>query len=240
MWDKPPEELKLDVAYIDVWRTRIDLPEEEVKNYALTLSEEEQERAARFTFPGKYKEYVVSRGLLRRALAHVLKQPVTEFKFSYTESKKPYLSAKHLDQTLSFNISHSHGQALVAISLNRNIGIDIEKIRPDVEYEKLALRFFSTEEYKQLMLLPQDARARSFFAIWTRKEAFVKAIGKGIAFGLSEFDVNINPEEPPLMLATRWNPKDASLWSMATIDTENDFIGTLATDGGEFQLRHWQ
>ena len=240
MWDKPPEGLQLDSAYIDIWRTRIDLPKNEIESYATTLSEEEKERAARFTFPNKYEEYVVSRGLLRKVLSHVLKQAATEFQFEYTESKKPYLLQKYFDQTLSFNISHSHGQALVAVSLNRNIGIDIEKIRAEVEYEKLALRFFSAAEHHQLMQIPADERARSFFAIWTRKEAFVKAIGKGIAFGLSEFDVNISPEEPPVMLATRWNPEDVSLWSMATIDTENNFMATLATDGGDFQLRCWQ
>ncbi|MBT7950488.1 MAG: 4'-phosphopantetheinyl transferase superfamily protein [Gammaproteobacteria bacterium] len=240
MWDSPPEGLKLDANYIDVWRTRIDLPEEEVKRYALTLSEEERERAARFTFPDKYEEYVVSRGLLRRALAHVLKQAATDFQFEYTDSKKPYLSKKYGGQSISFNISHSHGQALVAISLQRNIGVDIEKIRTDVEYEKLASRFFSEAEHKQLMQLPQDERARSFFAIWTRKEAFVKAIGKGIAFGLSEFDVNVEPQEPPLMLVTRWNPQDVSSWLMATIDSDPDYMATLATDGGDFQLRCWQ
>jgi 4'-phosphopantetheinyl transferase len=240
MWDSPPEDLELDAGYIDVWRTQIDLPEDEIDSYVATLSQEEQDRAARFTFPDKYEEYVVSRGLLRKALAHVLKQPATEFQFEYTDSKKPYLPIKYANKTVSFNISHSHGQALVAISLDRNIGIDIEKIRSDVEYEKLALRFFSEAEHHELMQISADERARSFFAIWTRKEAFVKAIGKGIAFGLSEFDVNISPEEPPVMLATRWNPEDVSLWSMATIDAENNFMATLATDGGEFQLRHWQ
>lgn len=240
MWDSPPEDLKLDADYIDVWRTRIDLPEEEVNTYALTLSVEEQERAARFTFPDKYEEYVVSRGLLRRALAHVLKRAATDFQFEYTDSKKPYLLNKYAGQSISFNISHSHGQALVAVSLQRNIGIDIEKIRADVEYEKLALRFFSEAEHRQLMQLPREERARSFFAIWTRKEAFVKAIGKGIAFGLSEFDVNIDPQQPPVMLATRWNPQDVSLWLMATIDSDCNYMATLATDGGDFQLRYWQ
>lgn len=238
-WHKPPDELQLDVAYIDVWHSRIDLPEAEIENYVLSLSAQERERAEKFTFPDKYEEYVVTRGLLKKALAHVLRQAPSEFHFDYTSSKKPYLPRKYNDQLISFNVSHSHGQALVAISVDRNIGIDIEKIRTDVEYEKLALRFFSMAEHKALMLCPPAERAAAFFATWTRKEAFVKAVGKGIAFGLSEFDVNISPKEAPVMLATRWNPGDVSKWSMANIETEKNYLATLVADGGDFQIRHW-
>ena len=239
MWAEPPADLELDVAYIDVWRSQIDLPESEIEKYAQTLSEQEQERAAKFTFPDKYEEYVVSRGLLRKALGHVLKQAPSGFQFDYTSSKKPYLSRKYNNRPISFNVSHSHGQALVAISVDRNIGIDIEKIRPDVEYEKLAKRFFSEAEHAAIMLLPLGERVAAFFATWTRKEAFVKATGKGIAFGLSEFDVNILPYEPPAMLVTRWNPADVSKWLMANIETYKNYIATLAADGGEFQMRLW-
>jgi 4'-phosphopantetheinyl transferase len=240
MWLESPAGLQLDAGHIDVWRSRIDLPVSEIEKYAETLSEQEQERAAKFTFPDKYEEYVVSRGLLRKALAHVLDQEPSSFKFDYTSSMKPYLVKQYNDRSISFNVSHSHGQALVAISLDRNIGIDIEKIRPDVEYEKLAKRFFSEAEHKALMQCAVEDRVAAFFATWTRKEAFVKAVGKGIAFGLSEFDVNISPFEPPIMLSTRWNPEDVSKWLMASIDIEKNYMATLAADGGEFQIRLWQ
>jgi 4'-phosphopantetheinyl transferase len=239
-WDRPPADLELGVEYIDVWRSRIDLPRKEVEKYAETLSQQERERAAKFTFPDKYEEYVVSRGLLRKVLAQVLNQSACEFQFDYSASKKPYLSKQYAEKTISFNLSHSHGQVLVAISVDRNIGIDIEKIRPNVEYEKLAKRFFSAAEHTALMLLPIGERVVAFFATWTRKEAFVKAEGKGIAFGLSEFDVNIGPRESPVMLATRWNPDDVSIWSMANIECEENYFATIVADGGDFQLRFWQ
>lgn len=239
-WRRPPEELQLEAACIDVWHSRISLPEVEIEKHALTLSGQERERAEKFTFADKYEEYVVTRGLLRQALAHVLRQDACTFEFDYSSSNKPYLSRKYNDQQITFNVSHSHGQALVAISVDRNIGIDIEKVRADVEYEKLALRFFSVAEQKALMLYPREERAAAFFATWTRKEAFVKAVGKGIAFGLSEFDVNISPKEAPLMLATRWDPEDVAKWSMANIETEKNYLATVVADGGDFQLRHWQ
>ncbi|MFT5133814.1 MAG: 4'-phosphopantetheinyl transferase, partial [Gammaproteobacteria bacterium] len=83
-------------------------------------------------------------------------------------------------------------------------------------------------------------RLPAFFATWTRKEAFVKAVGKGIAFGLSEFDVNIDPEQRPKMQATRWDANDVNKWHMANIDTEKDYMATVVADGGDFQLRLWQ
>ncbi len=239
-WDSAPVDLQLDVNFIDVWRSRVDLPETEIRKYAKTLSQQEQERAEGFSFADKYEEYVVTRGLLRKALAHMLKQTPEAFEFEYTASKKPYLSRKYANKVISFNASHSHGQALVAVSVGRNIGIDIERIRAGVKYEKLAQRFFSEAEYTALMQCPPEQRLSAFYAIWTRKEAFVKAVGKGIAFGLSEFDVNVDPHQPPVMLATRWDPKDASKWLMATIKTEAGYMATVVTDGPEFQLRLWQ
>ncbi|MFT5351512.1 MAG: 4'-phosphopantetheinyl transferase [Planctomycetota bacterium] len=239
-WDNIPADLQLEAKFIDVWHSRIDLPASQINKYIETLSEEELRRAEKFTFPDKYKEYVVSRGVLRNALAHVLKQSPSEFIFDYTDSKKPYLSRKYNDQEISFNLSHSHGRALIAISLDRQIGIDIEKVRPDIEHEKLAKRFFSEAEHKALMQCVVEKRLPAFFATWTRKEAFVKAVGKGIAFGLSEFDVNIDPEQRPKMQATRWDANDVNKWHMANIDTEKDYMATVVADGGDFQLRLWQ
>ncbi len=238
-WAKAPAGLQLSTAFIDVWRSPVDLPAEEIHEYHQTLSQEEQQRADKFTFPDKFEEYVVTRGLLRNALAHVLEQSPGSFKFDYTTEKKPCLGKKINHQSVTFNVSHSHGQVLVAVSLDRNIGIDIEKIRNNVEYEKLAKRFFSQAEYAALMQYKGDQVA-AFFATWTRKEAFVKAVGKGIVFGLAEFDVNIDPDEAPQMLVTRWDPDDVSTWQMMTIETESDYMATLVADGDVFETRLWQ
>jgi 4'-phosphopantetheinyl transferase len=239
-WSRPPAKLQLDKRYIDVWQSPVRLPAEQLEKYANSLSAEERQRAAKFAIPDKYEEYVVSHGLLRKSLAHVLGRAVSEFEFDYGASRKPFLKKTDASQNPVFNISHSHGQVLVAISMNRNIGVDIEKIRNNVEYEKLALRFFSAAEHAALMQLPETQRVAAFFATWTRKEAFVKAVGKGIAFGLSEFEVNIDPLESPKMLVTRWDPTDVEKWLLASIETENDYFATVASDGGQFQLRCWQ
>lgn len=235
MWSKAPADLQLSADHIDIWSTHLDLSEQEVKAFAQTLSADEISRAKKFTFANKYREYVVSRGLLRAALASLTSNRAKDFHFDYTEHDKPYLQSVDI----SFNVSHSHDFALVAIGLKRNIGVDIEKIRENVEYEKLAKRFFSGFEHAALMQVPKRQRERVFYTIWTRKEAFVKAIGKGIAFGLSEFDVSIEADEPAALLRTRWDEKAVEKWKLANISVEDGYVAALASDGGDFDLRYW-
>ncbi len=238
-WNKAPADLKLASSYVDVWRSEIKLSESEIDAYAETLSVEEKKRASRFTFTDKQNEFIVSRGLLRRALSHLLKRPANSFEFAYSKEKKPFLKNTNLNETPVFNVSHSHGQALIAISRNRQLGIDIEKIREDVEYKKLAQRFFSKNENRALLAYQGNVQ-RAFFATWTRKEAFVKAIGKGIAFGLGEFDVNTDPDTAPELLETRNQAIDVKNWRMASVATADDYIASVAADAGEFSLRLWE
>lgn len=238
-WQQPPESLRLEPACVDIWRSPIDLSGETLAVYRSTLAEEELARAARFRIEEKYREYVVTRGLLRAALARCLGQPASAFEFQYSAGNKPWLDMQVAGQAVSLNVSHSHGLALVALSLGRRLGVDVEKIRDDVDYEKLALRYFSANEKVAFSRYRGD-RARAFFAIWTRKEAFVKAVGKGIAYGLSEFDVNVEPDEPPRMLRSGWQEKDVENWAMASIPCGKDYMATVAADGGSFRLRLWQ
>ena len=234
-----PAGLLLDHACIDVWQGQIDIPATAVEACHELLSVAEKQRAAAFTFADKYREYVVSRGLLRKALARVLQRPAGEFVIHQGDGGKPFLDAVCAGQAVCFNVSHSHGLAMVALSLDRQLGIDVEKIRADVNLEKLAARFFSAGEARALREYHGDVQA-AFFATWTRKEAYVKALGKGIAFGLGEFDVNVCPHEAPRLLANRRDPAAAANWHMENIETEAGFIATVAADGGEFTLRCWQ
>lgn len=238
-WIKAEKVPELEHGHIDIWRSVINLPKQQLEEFHASLSEEERARAGRFTFPDKFEEYVVTRGLLRQALAQVLGNSADSFQFDYTREKKPYLDRRFKDQQISLNVSHSHGLALVALSLDRKLGIDVEKIREDVEYEKLARRFFSEAENKEFEKY-QGEKTRAFFATWTRKEAFVKAVGKGIAYGLSEFDVNIDPDAAPRMLRSGWQEDDLNNWHMATLDCAEGYMATVISDRSEFGLRLWE
>lgn len=239
LWNKAPADLRLSNEFVDVWRTRLDLSIDTVNNYLATLSKDERARADRFKARSKRKEFIITRGLLRKTLAQTLDIDPSSLEFDYAEHDKPFLPAATLGVPISFNVSHSHNQALVALTLDRAIGIDIEKIRQDVSFEKLAARFFSKQESQALEKLDKNTLPKAFFACWTRKEAFVKALGDGISFGLSEFSVSVDPYETNVSLLTHWNTGESSNWSIVNIKADEYYIGALAIDGSRFTLRCW-
>ena len=141
---------------------------------------------------------------------------------------------------LCFNLSHSHGIALYAITCGREIGIDIEYFRPDVEVEKLAERFFSPREAAVLRALPEHLRKEGFFNCWTRKEAYIKAEGKGMSIPLSAFDVSLTPGEPAALLRTESHPQETSRWSLQALSPEPGYTAALAVKGHDWELKCWQ
>ena len=216
---------------------RLDLPEEKVKVFAETLSSDEMARAEKFTLPHKYCEYVLSRGLLRLTLALVSSTRAEDLRFAYTAHNKPCLEENTNPQGIAFNVSHSHDYVLIAMGVNRNIGVDVEKIRAGIDCEKLAQRFFSSAEYAALMQVASPQRVRAFYAIWTHKEALIKATGKGIAGGLSEFDLAIDEAAVPLRACP--DADAVRQWRIENISVAENYAAALVSDGSEFALRCW-
>ena len=145
------------------------------------LSEDERARALRFHFPLHRHRFVAARSALRRILAAYLDLPPAELRFHYSPHGKPYLE----HHWLRFNLAHSEDLALCAVARAREIGVDIERIRPRPTQERIPERFFSPSEAAQLRALPPEA----FFHYWTAKEAYLKARGEGLAIPLDSFDV---------------------------------------------------
>jgi len=240
LWHKTPAKLSLSDKYIDIWRTALDLPQRQVDEYLTLLSSEEISRAQRFKVKRKYREYIISRGLLRRVLGHALRTDPAGFEFEYTEHEKPFLGLIHRGKSVSFNVSHSHEQTLIAVTLDHALGIDIEYVRQDVQFKQLARRFFSAQEAGELETYTEAGIPRAFFACWTRKEAFVKALGDGIAFGLNEFSVSVNPFDDTVALTTHWDPDEAGNWSLVSIRTDQEYIAALAVAGQGVKIRYWE
>ncbi|MFQ5660531.1 MAG: 4'-phosphopantetheinyl transferase family protein [Gammaproteobacteria bacterium] len=239
-WKNPPSDLELSRGFVDIWRTKLDLPKQEIAAYLSLLSPDEVKRASCFKVKRKYREYVITRGLLRRVLGDTLRADPKGFLFEYAEHEKPFLKEDWGGGAVSFNVSHSHNQAVIAVTLDRTIGIDIEKIRQNVDFNKLANRFFSVKEFKSLKRFQEQHLPRAFFACWTRKEAFVKALGDGISFGLSEFSVSVDPDEENVTLSTHWDPGEARKWTLVNIKTDTDYIAACAFEGGKFEIRYWE
>jgi len=222
---------------VHVWRASLELPAPRVQALQHDLSEEELERAERFHFQRHRNHFIVARGLLRTILGRYLKTEPRRLRFHYGPKGKPELAGKAGQRALHFNVSHSHELALYAITHGREIGVDVERIRPDVASEKIAERFFSPREAGTLRELPAEVRQEAFYTCWTRKEAYLKAIGEGITLRLDQFEVSVTPGEPAILLNINGDPKEASYWSLKELDPGPGFVGALAVKGHGWDLR---
>ncbi len=240
IWNTAPADLNLGGAEVHVWMSRLDLPERRLSKLEQTLSAEEQLRAARFHFVADRNHYVAGRGLLRNLLGEYLAADARELKFSYNAFGKPELAAASGQAELRFNLAHSHGLALFAFTREREVGVDLEWIRPDFATNEIAERFFSRAEVAVLRALPLEIQAQAFFNCWTRKEAFIKAHGMGLSMPLDQFVVTLAPGESPALLSAECDPQAASRWAMHALDTAPGYVAALAVEGKECAVKCWR
>jgi 4'-phosphopantetheinyl transferase len=224
------DELVLRFDEIHVWKQDLSLPSAQVEFFRGLLSPDELERLGRFRFDTNRTEYAVSRGTLRALLGAYLGLSPRELHFAYSEYGRPSLAARLSPGLLSFNISHSGEVVLLAFARVRRIGIDVERIRRDFSTSEIAERFFSPAERAALGQLPADDRHNAFFRCWTRKEAFIKALGEGLSHPLDQFDVSLSPGLPAALLATRPVADEARRWSLWDIHVPSCYAGALAAE----------
>jgi 4'-phosphopantetheinyl transferase len=194
------------------------------------LSPGEIARASRFHFTKDRDYFIHCRSALRRLLADYLGIAASEIRFDYLTGGKPRLASDQDPSTLEFNVSHSGSIALIAVGSERRIGVDVEKIRLDVDTDALAERFFSVRERAGLRALPEHLRVDGFFACWTRKEAFLKATGDGLSFPLADFSVSTNPDVAPQMEELRGHTEAGKKWFMADLRVGDGYRAAVASD----------
>lgn len=240
LWLPPPTDLALSDDDVHVWRASLDLPASRVREVHHTLAADESSRAARFHFQRDRQHFIVARGLLRNILSRYLGIQPEQLRFCYSPSGKPALVAAPGQDALNFNLSHSGHLALYALTRVRQIGIDLERIRVDFEYEQIAERFFSRRERTALQACPAKMKPEAFFNCWTRKEAYIKARGEGLSLPLDQFDVSLVPGEPAALLSTRDNSQEVVRWSLQELSPGSGYVAALAVEGHSWQLRCWQ
>jgi len=240
LWLSPPANLTLPNSEVHVWRAALDQPASHVRNLAQILSSDERNRAQRFHFERHKRRFTVGRGVLRTILGWYLDIEPRQLEFSYGPQGKPYLAKQFGEPALQFNLSHSHELALFAFTLGREIGVDLEFIRPMPDLEEVATRFFSTNENAVLNRIPVRQKVEAFFTCWTRKEAYIKARGEGLSMPLNEFDVSLSPGEPAALLNVRINPQEVNRWSLQALDPAPGYIGALIVEGQAWDLSCWQ
>lgn len=215
---------------VHAWRIALDLPEALLADLAALLSPAERERAERFYFPRHRRRYIVSHGLLRAILALYVGCDPAELVFCHGMYGKPALPPT-LGTDVRFNLSHSGEGALVGVARGREIGIDVEEVRPMADLEQLAARFFAPREAAALTAIAEALRAEAFFHCWTRKEAYIKACGEGMSRPLDQFVVSLLPGEPARLLEVTDNPAETALWSLRELAPWPGYVGCVAVTG---------
>jgi 4'-phosphopantetheinyl transferase len=225
---------------VHVWCASLDVAKLHIESLQKTLSADELRRAECFYFRKDYEHFIVARGLLRFILSRYLDIEPSQLRFRYNPYGKPALANTAYEDALCFNLSHSHGLAIYAVTRGREIGIDLERIQPDLPYEEIAEQFFSLEENRVLRALPAKMKREAFFSCWTRKEAYLKAKGDGLSFPLDQFDVSLTPGEPAMLLNTRGAPQEASRWSLHELTPTYGYIAALAIEGYGWRIAYWK
>jgi 4'-phosphopantetheinyl transferase len=224
-----PSVPELAASSIHIWQFPLTISTIPLEKFAAVLSEDETVRAARFRFEKDARRFTVARASVRSILGGYVAMSGRDLRFDYARYGKPALAnvdQAHLDTR--FSISHSGELALLAVAPGREVGVDLEAIRENVETDRLAERYFSEHERTSLRGLSNDERVRAFFRCWTCKEAFLKAQGLGFSRSLESFDVEVNPEHSARLLGTRPDEKEAQQWSMHDVPTEPNYTAAVA------------
>jgi 4'-phosphopantetheinyl transferase len=233
--------IPLPTDEVHVWTASRDAPDDVVGAMRGLLEGDELRRADRFVSAVDRRQFAVGRGLLRTILGRYLDRDPASIRFVTNPHGKPELDpASGVDPTLRFNLAHSGSLVLYALTRGRDLGVDVEKVRPDFGGEALAGRFFAPGEVAALKALPESDRTLAFFHGWTRKEAYIKAKGKGLALPLDEFEVTIGPARPAALLSTSPDPAEASRWSLVELPAEPGYVAAACVEGRGWRLlRGW-
>jgi 4'-phosphopantetheinyl transferase len=241
VWHPAPIYFTLSPAEVHVWRASLHASPSRLADLHAILAADEQQRAARFHADRDRNSYIVARGVLRTLLGHYVQRPPQELRFSYNRYGKPALEGAANGTPLCFNLSHSHNLVLYAVTYGRDLGIDIEYVRPNFARDQIAEQFFSPRENAELRALTHAQHTIGFFNCWTRKEAYIKARGQGLSLPLDQFDVSLTPGEPAALLQTRDIPDEAARWSLRELHPGPGYIAALAVEGcPNWQLMSWQ
>jgi 4'-phosphopantetheinyl transferase len=239
-WQLPPPDLALPGDQVHVWRVFLDQPSWYVDGLAQRLSRDELARAERFHFERDMRRFVVGRGMLRTILGRYLAIDPRQVRFRYGERGKPHLADEFAGSGLRFNLAHSHEMALYAFTRGREVGIDVEHVRPLSDVEEIAERFFSAHENAEFRSLPESQELEAFYNCWTRKEAYLKATGDGLTRPLDQFAVSLAPGDLARLLRVTGDPAEISRWSLQALAPAPGYVAAVAVEGPADRLTYWQ
>jgi 4'-phosphopantetheinyl transferase len=239
-WQTPPDRLELPAREVHVWRVNLDDLRISPHDAARVLNDQERQRAGRYRFTQDRDRFILRRCLLRQLLGRYLASEPASLPIAGDERGKPYLVGRMGVEPLSFNLSHSRGMAVYAITRGLAVGIDVEYCRGDLDFLRIAERCFSPAEAAWLRSIPGPSRREVFFLLWTCKEACVKATGEGLAFPLGQVEVTIMPEQGAAVARMRQDGGDDIVWRIRLLVPQDGFIAAVTTGSGDRELRCWE
>jgi 4'-phosphopantetheinyl transferase len=205
---------------------------------ARTLPGDERRRAEHYRHPAARNQFVVGRGLLRTILGSYLGVPPERLVLGTGPQGKPALEGPCAGP-LFFNVSHSHGLALFAVTALGELGVDVEQVRPRINHLDLAARFFAPQEAATLRALPAEASVVAFYNAWTRKEAILKATGLGLSYGPERVEVALLPGDEARAVRVGDDDGAAARWSLRHLTPAEGYVGALALERHGYALRCW-
>ena len=224
-WAPPPARPSLDAGRVDVWRATLTPEPARLAELESHLGSDELARAARFRAATHRDRFVAARGQLREVLGWTLGVSPAAVAFRYGAYGKPEVEPA---SPLRFNLTHAGDLALVAVTRDRRVGVDIEPLREVPDADAIVEHFFSAREIGAYRALADAVRPVAFLTCWTRKEAFVKAVGEGLSYPLDAFDVTVGPHEAAALLEVRGG--DADRWALHEIPAGPGHLATLAVE----------
>lgn len=220
---------------VHIWQIALNQFDDVVKRSQDLLDETEKSKAANFRFEKDRRDYVAAHGAMREILSFYLDILPQNIEFETNYYGKPFLRSGN--NQINFNLTHSREWALLAVTKDIKIGVDIEFIRPELAAETLAKQFFSPLEIENLRIIPKQLQTKAFFNCWTRKEAFIKAVGKGLSYPLRDFSVAFSPFEEARLIALENSVQKTENWKIIELNIAENYAAAAAIEAKETQTK---
>jgi 4'-phosphopantetheinyl transferase len=234
-WLSPPAEFSLPPGSLQIWRSRLGAGSDSLARYSELLSPNELARADRFVAAHDRERFIIARATLRILLGKYLQIPSGTVRLEKGPLGKPCVAEGDLALDLRFNLSHSHGVAVFAFAAQKEVGVDVEKIREEFASREISRRYFSPEEIGKLDALEPQIYTQFFFQCWTRKEAYIKARGQGLQIPLDSFSVSLGSESPLELVAA-----DSERWSMYSFEPFPEFASAVVAEKAAWTLSFFE
>lgn len=238
-WDESAGIPALGAGEIQVWKIPLVGQPGEESRLKEILSPDERVQAGRFHFTHDQRRFVIRRAVLRQLLAASLEIAPQEVRLEFGAYGKPFVSGQSDDEALRFSCSHSADWALIAVTRGLELGVDLEQHRTMTDAEDVARNYFAETEIHELAALPPAFKTAGFFNCWTRKEAFIKALGLGLSFPLDRFAVSLSPAKPAKLLMVKDDSAVLGKWSLISLDVLPDYSAALVFEGKNTSIKRF-